>query len=378
MVSLLYRSGDGAWVSVPNTTYEDEEELRTLLVTDPSILALDEIPTVESTTRVTVGREAALGSGFADIIWVDLEGNLTILEVKLRSNPEIRREVLAQALSYAAFLEGMDTDDFVATIAQPYLESTHEEQIAAMPLPEAVAGISGADVDTTVFWEGLERSLARGDFTILVVVDEPHTQLRRSVSYVNSHADFELYLVEVGFYRSPDGTHEVLSPRILDAARTPPPPGGTPSQRYAWDIDSFLEQSRTRYPDNYEQMKRLVARLQELEREGTVELRFGTGQQSTIIVVLPDGETRCLWVRASGSVQMPRYKLRDYGYSDDEITAMMDRVAEVSGAPRAKYSVQQEPQIVLPGTFTDDTITERLVEVVNDLSADYRQQAAEE
>lgn len=104
------------------------------------------------------------------------------------------------------------------TIATPYLEEAHGADVAAMSLPEAVAHISGADVDAVAFWDGLERSLARGDFTILVVVDEPHQQLRRSVTYVNSHADFELCLVEVDFYRSDDGTREVLAPRILDTA----------------------------------------------------------------------------------------------------------------------------------------------------------------
>lgn len=117
-------------------------------------------------------------------------------------------------------------------------------------------------------------------------------------------------------------------------------------------------------------MKVLVERLGALERAGTVRLRFGTGELSSIIVTLPDEQSTCLWVRATGSVQFPRYGLRDLDYTDDEITAFMDRIAEVGGAPAAKYRVQQEPQVVLVNRFNDDGVIERIVEVVNDVSAD--------
>jgi len=74
-------------------------------------------------------------------------------------------------------------------------------------------------VDREILNNGLARSLERGDFLILIAVDEPHKQLRRTVAYLNSHADFSIYLVEIGYYRTPEGTRQIISPRILDIQR---------------------------------------------------------------------------------------------------------------------------------------------------------------
>src|SRR3990172_6196044 len=143
---LLYRSGVGKWVDVPGAAYRNEEELRTLLVENPEVLPLDELPGVESTIQVTVGREAPLGSGFADVVWVDVEGILTIVEVKLRSNPEVRREVLAQALSYGAFLEGMGIDQFVSSISRPYLHKTHGPAVSGLDFPSSLPAVSRTQI----------------------------------------------------------------------------------------------------------------------------------------------------------------------------------------------------------------------------------------
>lgn len=368
-MSLLYRRGKEAWVSVASAAYKDEEELRRFFVEDPAILRLEELPTVDSTVRVTVGREAPLGSGFADAIWVDLEGRVTILEVKLRSNPEIRREVLAQALSYAAFLEGMTVSDFADRIALPYLETHHGPSVAGLSFPEAIREVTGSDVDGEVFWDGLEQSLARGDFTILVVVDQPHDQLRRSVSYVNRHADFEIYLVEVGFYRSPDGMHEILAPRILDAVSGPGAGSAKKaSQREDWNLVTFLGQSKDRYASNHDAMLRLTDELHSLEQRGLVLLGFGTGKQASLIVRSADGAASWIWVKASGSVQMPRYGLRDTGYAEEQITEFMRQVAEVSGAQPSKFASQTEPQIVSAESFGRVEVIERLLEVIRQLA----------
>ena len=42
---------------------------------------------VDASTQVCVGREAPLGSGYADVLWLDVEGRLTVIEVKLDRIP---------------------------------------------------------------------------------------------------------------------------------------------------------------------------------------------------------------------------------------------------------------------------------------------------
>ncbi|MGA7087967.1 MAG: hypothetical protein WB116_06790 [Candidatus Dormiibacterota bacterium] len=58
-----------------------------------------------------LGREVHLGSGYADLLAIAPTGDLAIIELKLASNAESRRAVVAQVLSYAAFLDHMTYDD---------------------------------------------------------------------------------------------------------------------------------------------------------------------------------------------------------------------------------------------------------------------------
>jgi RecB family endonuclease NucS len=49
-----------------------------------------------------LGREVRLGNGYADLLAVESTGRLVVIEVKLSTNAESRRAVVAQVLSYAA------------------------------------------------------------------------------------------------------------------------------------------------------------------------------------------------------------------------------------------------------------------------------------
>ena len=69
---------------MPRASYKNEDELRQLLVDNPNILPIEELPGLDTSIQVTVGREAPLGSGYVDVLWIDTEGQLTIVEVKLR------------------------------------------------------------------------------------------------------------------------------------------------------------------------------------------------------------------------------------------------------------------------------------------------------
>jgi RecB family endonuclease NucS len=59
----------------------------------------------------TVGFEASLASGSADLVLLDEDGRVCIVEVKKEGNPDTRR-VIAQMLDYAASLWGMSTGQF--------------------------------------------------------------------------------------------------------------------------------------------------------------------------------------------------------------------------------------------------------------------------
>jgi hypothetical protein len=365
---LLYRSGKGRWEEVPGASYKNEEELRQLLVDSPNILPIEELPGLDTTVQVTVGREAPLGSGYVDVLWIDTEGQLTVVEVKLRKNPEVRREVVAQAVSYAAFLEGMARDDFERNIVRPYLEGAHDSDELNGDLPDVIANLSESDVDGPGFWSGLDASLINGFIRVLIVVDEAHPQLRRTISYLNRHSDFEIYLIEVGFHRSTDRRHEILSPQILDVAASGSKGTASGSPGRDWDLESFFRQVSEKYPDNEPAQRSLIDKLQKLEHQELVVFGFGRGQSGVIKVMLPSVLKSVIWIWSSGSIQFPRYSLDNLGFPDDEVSGYMDRIADASGMPKARYTDGKEPQLVTPTALREPGVVDRVVEVIADIA----------
>src|SRR4029077_16374717 len=96
--------------------YPSESALHDLVEQAPQMLPLAGSP------RLTVlGREVRLGAGSADLLAVESSGRLVIIEVKLAGNAESRRAVVAQVLSYAGYLQGLDAEQLESQILTGHL-----------------------------------------------------------------------------------------------------------------------------------------------------------------------------------------------------------------------------------------------------------------
>jgi hypothetical protein len=74
-----------------------------------------------------------LASGSADLLAVEPNGRLVVIEVKLANNAEARRAVVAQVLTYAAYLHGAPlhlVDGGQAGAAPPSRASDRQCQLA--------------------------------------------------------------------------------------------------------------------------------------------------------------------------------------------------------------------------------------------------------
>src|SRR3990170_8640302 len=81
--------------------FATEQELQTFLREHPDLMPLEEIE-LHAPALLCIGWEVGLASGAEDILYIDQNGLLTVVETKLRKNPEARREVVGQILEYAA------------------------------------------------------------------------------------------------------------------------------------------------------------------------------------------------------------------------------------------------------------------------------------
>src|SRR5262245_21295106 len=116
MTGIWSNTGE-RWVLLAPSGFPDEASLHSLIEQSPQLLPLAGSP------RLTiVGREVRLGSGSADLIGVEPNGRLVVVEVKLARNAEARRAVVAQVLTYAAYLHGIQRADLEQEILGGHLQ----------------------------------------------------------------------------------------------------------------------------------------------------------------------------------------------------------------------------------------------------------------
>jgi hypothetical protein len=144
-----------------------------------------------------LGREVRLGSEYADLLAVESSGRLVIIEVKLASNAESRRAVVAQVLSYAGYVQGLDPSQLETQILGDGL-GPGGSVLAAVQADERQSVI-----DPVQFQEGLTRSLADGGFRLVLVLDSAPDELLQVVGYLQLIADkIDIDLVTVTSYAS--------------------------------------------------------------------------------------------------------------------------------------------------------------------------------
>lgn len=190
-----------------STAYPAEADLHDLVEPTPQML-----PLAGSPQLTVLGREVRLGGGSADLLAVESTGRLVIIEVKLAENAESRRAVVAQVLSYAGYLQGLDAGQMEAQVLVGHLGSEG-----------SVLGAVQADdqqhaVDPSDFKDGLARSLAEGSFRLVIVLDTAPDELVQVVGYLQSVTDkIDIDLVTVATYEV--GGARVLVPQRIEPAR---------------------------------------------------------------------------------------------------------------------------------------------------------------
>lgn len=191
MTGMLIRRGSGPWLEPEVAGYAVESELQELLALHPEL-----IPGVSPEARTC--REFQSEVGPADIVVVDVTGEVTLVECKLASNPQIRREIVGQMFDYASRLWRMDVGEF----ARRWLART------SIPL------FRDDDQEGIAFKESVALNLAKGYFRIVLAVDVINPALKRMVEYLNAMAGPGTSVVAVEYSRRRQGNVEILMPHV--------------------------------------------------------------------------------------------------------------------------------------------------------------------
>ena len=230
-MTAIWRHDGTGWRLTAPAAFPDEATLHDLVAGTPHLLPLAGSP------RLTViGREVRLGANYADLLAIEPSGRLTIVEVKLAHNAEARRAVIAQILTYAAFLHGLDPATLERDILRAHLHKRGHESLAAA----AAADDQTGSFDAASFRDGLAESLAGGSFRLVLVLDDAPEELVRLAGYLGTVAEKLLIdLVAISAYQI-DGS-QILVPQRIDPERQPNQPDrpyAEPGDRRHWPVGS--------------------------------------------------------------------------------------------------------------------------------------------
>jgi len=249
------------------------------------------------TPLLVVGRETSLGeAGSADLIAVDMTGEVLVVEFKRGpDNPDARR-VVAQLLDYGAQMYGMEFEEFDRAVARPYFNSErcHAPELKGSSIEDAALSLWGqteeeseggpAEFDVVRFREKLGRRLANGRFTYVVVSTRITDRIRSVIEYLNHTASFRAFGVELSHFA--DGDLSVFVPRTIGA-------GPQVEQPTHVSADEFLAQLT---PHGREIFEYLLDRLENTGERvywGTVGFSFRPvfgSQSASIVYGYPSGD----------------------------------------------------------------------------------------
>jgi len=186
----------------------DERWLQKLIFEHPACLPMDQIePGLSRLIPVCMELPLRRGSLSLDNLFLTPDGDIVIVEVKLWRNPEMRRDVLAQALGYASALFSMNYEELDQAVRTA--EGSEGRSIFEI--------VDGADaLEEPAFIDAVVSNLKTGRIVVLVVGDGIREELEALVTDLQSHAGFRFTfaLVELSVFHS-ETTDLIVVPRTL-------------------------------------------------------------------------------------------------------------------------------------------------------------------
>ena len=104
---------DGGWKRIPNGGQHGGTNLKDLIYQIPELISNDDLVAGALDMKVCIKNMSTNGPGDAGgIVGVDGSGRISIVECKIPNDSSARREIMGQALEYAANLWEMSYEEF--------------------------------------------------------------------------------------------------------------------------------------------------------------------------------------------------------------------------------------------------------------------------
>ena len=208
MAIIVSQNGRAATKLEPSE-FQLEDHLQEYIHSNPEAIPLYEIN--EDIQLLVLAREFPTGSGPIDALGIDKSGQIYLIETKLYKNND-KRLVVAQVLDYGASLwrHSINFEEFLAML------DFKSQRAFSMSLVEKLQDFFALDLfQTEQLLACVQRNLNSGSFKFVVLMDKLHDRLRDLIIYMNRNSNFDIYAVELEFYRHKD--FEIIIPHLYGA-----------------------------------------------------------------------------------------------------------------------------------------------------------------
>jgi hypothetical protein len=316
MKILLRNDKKDAWKLVESAAYKGEVELQNILAKSPSLISIEDVR-VGAGQLVVAVREFPLPIGLLDLVAFSANGDITLIECKLASNPEIKRKVIGQAFEYGAHLWQMRYEE----LDQKIKERTNKSLADLMH-----AALGDLEWDEEAFRANVEAALDAGSFILMIVVDEITEELSRIIHFVNNcgRPVFTFAALEMQRYQS-DQT-EMLVPRVVGDTFTPS--GGDSGSRIRWTEETFFTEANNLDRTTLETIRQLY----KWSKENADLVRFGTGIANgsfTFLLERDEKSGSIFSVFTHGTITV-NFGYMEKIFSNEEIAAFRKELGSIS------------------------------------------------
>lgn len=261
-------NNSGALDALKETPFSLEDELQALIAKHPELIGGEQIRPGHARRWILIQREKGISPSAGhramwevDHLIVDQDAVPTLVEVKLGSNPEVRRTIVGQLLEYAAHASETWTADELRTAFERDTDARDCD-----PRDElAILLKTDGEPDADKFWDDVSRNLAAKRLRLLFIADSIPDPLVRVAEFLNEQMpNIEVMAVEIKRFQGK--SDQTLVSRVIGR------PTSSATRRHSrprLTRESFLQGFEN------EKMKKVAVSLLDVAREEKGEINYG-------------------------------------------------------------------------------------------------------
>lgn len=226
MPIIVSKKGFPSVQIVNRSDFAQERDLQKYVYDHPEAIPIYELG--EDKRLLVAASELPTESGPIDAFGVDKDGDIYIVETKLYRNPD-KRTVVAQVLDYGASLwRHADFNTLLCALdeaGQRQWKMTFREKLAEF--------FTLDEQGVNALIETMRKHLDDGELKFVVLMDDLEDRLKDLITYVNQNSQFDIYAVQVEFYKHED--YEIVIPKIYGAEVTKDLSTRSTGKPWTWD-----------------------------------------------------------------------------------------------------------------------------------------------